>query len=59
MCGETNQNEVAYTIAKEGMACTKMNTLCQLQEWHGVKQGECYKNDQACAIFVGYIAQDL
>lgn len=37
---------VAYMIAKEGMAFTKMNSLCQLQERHGVRLGECYKNDQ-------------
>lgn len=51
--------DVAYVIAKEGMAFTKMNSLCQLQERHGVRLGECYKNDQACAIFIKYIAQDL
>ena len=51
--------DVAYVIAKEGMAFTKMNSLCQLQERHGVRLGECYKNDQACAIFIEYIAQDL
>ena len=45
--------DVAYTIAKEGMAFTKMSCLCQLQERHGVRLGEC---DQACAIFT---AQDL
>lgn len=44
--------DVAYMIAKEGIAFTKINSLCQLQERHGVKLGECYKNDQACAIFI-------
>ena len=43
--------DVAYTIAKEGMAFTKMNSLCQLQERHGARLGDCYKKDQACAIF--------
>ena len=38
---------------------TKMNSLCQLQERHGVKLGECYENDCACATFVEYIARDL
>ena len=51
--------DVAYTIAKEGIAFTKMNSLCQLQERHGVKLGECYKNDHACATFIQYIARDL
>ena len=51
--------DVAYMIAKEGIAFTKMNSLCQLQERHGVKLGECYKNDHACATFVEYIARDL
>ena len=37
----------------------KSDSLCQLQERHGVRLGECYKNDQACAIFIKYIAQDL
>ena len=48
-----------YMIAKEGMAFTKMSSLCQLQERHGVRLDECYKNDRACATFIGYIAQDL
>ena len=52
--------DVTYNmIAKEGVAFTKMNLLCQLQERHGVKLGECYKNDHACANFVEYIARDL
>lgn len=51
--------DVAYMIAKEGIAFTKMNSLCQLQERHGVKLGECYKNDHACATFIEYIARDL
>ena len=46
---------VAY---KEGMAFTKMSCLCQLQKHQGARLGECY-NHQACAIFAGYIAQDL
>ena len=51
--------DVAYMIAKEGIAFAKMNSLCQLQQRHGVKLGECYKNDHAYATFVKYIAQDL
>ena len=35
--------DVAYMIAKEGLAFTKMKPLCQLQERHGVNLGECYK----------------
>ena len=33
--------DVAYMIAKEGITFTKMNSLCQLQERHGVTLGEC------------------
>ena len=51
--------DVAYMIAKEGMAFSKMNSLCKLRERHSVRLGESYKSDQACAIFIGYIAQDL
>ena len=51
--------DVAYMIAKEGISFAKMNSLCQLQEQHGVKLGECYKNDHACATFVEYIARVL
>ena len=51
--------DVAFMIAKEGIAFTKMHSLWQLQERHGVRLGECYRNDQACVIFIRYIAQDL
>ena len=51
--------DVAYMMAKEGIAFYKMESLCQLQERHGVDLGECYKNDRACATFVDYISQDL
>jgi len=53
------QFETAYMIAKEGLAFTKMKPLCYLQEKYGVDLGITYRNDQACASFVGYIAQDL
>ena len=51
--------DVAYMIAKERIAFTKMNSLCQLQERHSVSLGECFKNDQACATFISFISQDL
>lgn len=51
--------DVAYFIAKEGMAFNKMRPLCHLEERHGVRLGEGYKNDLACSIFVEYIAKDL
>ena len=31
--------DAAYPIAKEGMALTKMKSLCQLQECHGIRLG--------------------
>ena len=49
--------EVAYLLCKEGLAFTKMAAVCELEEKHGVDLGAGYKNNQACATFVGYIAQ--
>ena len=51
--------DVAYLIAKEGMAFSKMSSLCQLQERHDVRMGVCYKNEVACATFVHYLSQDF
>jgi len=51
--------EIAYTIAKENFAFLKMEPLCSIEEKHGVKLGEGYRNDQACVEFVHFIAQDL
>jgi len=50
---------IAYTIAKENCAFLKMEPLCSMEEKHGVKLGEGYRNDQGCAEFVYFIAQDL
>jgi len=35
-----------------------MGPICELEEKHGVDLGSGYKNDQACATFVSYIAQE-
>ena len=51
--------DLAYVMAKENIAFTKMMPLCQLEERHGVDLGETYKNDMACSAFVDYIAKDL
>ena len=52
--------EIAYLMAKEeGIAFNKMNSLCQLEERHGVNLGQGYKNDLACSMFVDYIARDM
>ena len=51
--------EIAYLICKEGMAFLKMGPLCQLEEKHGVDLGSGYKNNQACSVFVEYIAQAM
>ena len=51
--------DVAYFIAKEGVAFNKMKPLCNLEERHGVQLGDGYKNDLACSQFVEYIANDL
>lgn len=51
--------EIAYYIAKEKLAFSKMRSVCELEEKHGVQLGDGYKSDHACATFVKYIAQDL
>ena len=51
--------DIAYTIAKETLAFTKMKSLCDLEERHGVDLGQGYKNDRSCALFVEFIARDL
>ena len=50
--------DIAYFIAKEKLSFTKMKPLCDLQERHGVDLGARYKNDDACATFVSYIAKE-
>ena len=49
--------DIAYTMAKEGIAFNKMKTLCELEERHRVNLGDGWKNDLACSLFVAYIAQ--
>ena len=49
---------LAYFICKENMAFTKMAPLCELQAQHGVQLGTGYKNNQACSVFVEYIAKE-
>ena len=48
--------DIAYLMAKEGIAFNKMNSLCQLE---GVDLGQGYKNDLACSTFVDYTARDM
>ena len=50
--------EISYFLCKENLPFIKMAPLCQLEEKHEVKLGTGYKNDQACANFVQYIAED-
>ena len=35
-----------------------MASLCELESRHEVELGTGYKNDQACAMFVSYIAKE-
>ena len=49
--------EIAYVLCKEGLAFKKMVPFCELEEKHGVDLGIGYKNKDACADFVKYIAQ--
>ena len=51
--------DIAYMIAKEGMAYTKMAPLCELQERHKVQIGGSYRNNQACATFTDFISEEL
>ena len=49
---------IAFLIAEENMALTKMKAICELEERHGVDLGTAYKNNQVCATFVEYIAKE-
>ena len=40
------------------MAFTKMKSVCDLEERHGVSLGSGYKNDHACATFIEFIAKE-
>ena len=51
--------DVAYMLAKEGMAFHKMKPICQLLEREGVDLGGGYKNDLACSTFIDYIAREM
>ena len=51
--------DIAYTIAREALAFTKLKILCELEERHGVDLGHGYKNDRICAAFVEFIACDM
>ena len=51
--------DIAYFLAKEGVAFRKMKPLCLLEERHGVKLGDNYKNDLACSAFTDFIGQEL
>uniref|UniRef100_A0A1X7SRW2 DUF4371 domain-containing protein n=1 Tax=Amphimedon queenslandica TaxID=400682 RepID=A0A1X7SRW2_AMPQE len=46
-------------IAKEKLAFTKMASICELEERHGVDLGVGYKNDRACTTFTEFIGRDL
>ena len=46
-------------IAKEKFVFTKMQSLCDLEEKHGVDLGPGYRNDHTCATFIDYIACDF
>ena len=50
--------EIAYLICKENLSFVKMAPICELEERHSVNLGAGYKNDQACASFVSFIAQE-
>lgn len=45
-------------IAKKNMAFTKMQSLCAIEQRHGVDLGTGYTNNQSCATFVRFIARE-
>lgn len=55
----TKKFDIAFFMAKEGIAFNKMNALSMLEERCGVALGEGYKNDLACATFTDYIGREL
>ena len=50
--------DIAYWICKENLPFNKMASLCELETRHEVDLGSGYKNDQACATFMSYIAKE-
>ena len=50
--------DIAYFITKENLAFKKMSPLCELLKRQGVDLGQGYKNNQACSVFIDYIAED-
>ena len=50
--------DISYMIAKEKLAFTKMKSICELEEMHGVDLGAGYKNDHARATFISFIVKE-
>ena len=55
---KTKKVDISYMIAKEKLAFTKMKTICELEESHGVNLRVGYKNNHACATFISFIAKE-
>ena len=55
---KTKKFDISSMIAKEKLAFTKMKTISELKESHGVDLGVGYKNNNACAIFVSFVAKE-
>ena len=51
--------EVVYFIAKENLAFSKMQPLCELEERHGVQLESGNRNYLVCSTFVEFIARNL
>ena len=47
---------IIFLIAKETLPFTKFLPLCKIEARRGVKVGNSYQNDHACASFVHFIA---
>ena len=50
--------EIAYVIAKEKLAMTKMVAICDLEDRHGVDLGDTYRNNHGATSFIESIAKD-
>lgn len=49
--------DIAYFLARENLAFTKMTGLCYLEQRHGVQLELRYRNDHSCSTFVHFIAR--
>ena len=49
----------AYYVAKDGLAFTKYEKLCKLQQLNRLDIGENYLSSKACSCFIASISSDV